>query len=160
MALIKCPECGGTVSDKAPACIHCGYPLQETKPSSENTVNNYNIILIEKGRDDSYVIRRIREFTGYGLGETVNLLNNLPCAIIKNIPKETANALKEKIQAKGAVVKIEAAPIPQEKPLCCPRCGSQNVTTGKRGYSIVTGFLGSNKTTNRCGKCGYSWQPR
>ena len=27
MALIKCPECGGQVSDKAPACIHCGYPI-------------------------------------------------------------------------------------------------------------------------------------
>ena len=33
MALIKCPECGGQVSDKAPACIHCGCPL------SSNTVN-------------------------------------------------------------------------------------------------------------------------
>ena len=31
MALIECPECGGKVSDKAPACIHCGYPLQEPK---------------------------------------------------------------------------------------------------------------------------------
>lgn len=28
MALIKCPECGKEISDKAPACIHCGYPLQ------------------------------------------------------------------------------------------------------------------------------------
>lgn len=27
MALIICPECGGTVSDKASACVHCGYPL-------------------------------------------------------------------------------------------------------------------------------------
>lgn len=27
MALIKCPECGKEVSDKATACIHCGYPL-------------------------------------------------------------------------------------------------------------------------------------
>lgn len=26
--LIKCPECGQEVSDKAPSCIHCGYPLQ------------------------------------------------------------------------------------------------------------------------------------
>lgn len=25
MALIKCPECGKEISDKAPACIHCGY---------------------------------------------------------------------------------------------------------------------------------------
>lgn len=27
MALIKCPECGREVSDKAKACIHCGFPL-------------------------------------------------------------------------------------------------------------------------------------
>lgn len=27
MALIKCPECGKEVSDKAAQCIHCGYPL-------------------------------------------------------------------------------------------------------------------------------------
>ena len=29
MALIKCPECGQEVSNQAPACIHCGYPLNE-----------------------------------------------------------------------------------------------------------------------------------
>lgn len=28
MALITCPECGKQVSDKAAACIHCGYPIQ------------------------------------------------------------------------------------------------------------------------------------
>lgn len=28
MALIKCPECGKEVSDKAKECIHCGYPLK------------------------------------------------------------------------------------------------------------------------------------
>lgn len=32
MSLIKCPECGKEVSDKAPACIHCGYPLQNQQP--------------------------------------------------------------------------------------------------------------------------------
>ena len=31
MALIECPECGKKVSDKANACIHCGYPLNEQK---------------------------------------------------------------------------------------------------------------------------------
>ena len=29
MALIKCPECGKDVSDKASVCIHCGYPIEE-----------------------------------------------------------------------------------------------------------------------------------
>ncbi len=27
MAMIKCPECGRDVSDRAEKCIHCGYPL-------------------------------------------------------------------------------------------------------------------------------------
>lgn len=29
MALIKCPECGREISDKAEVCIGCGYPLKE-----------------------------------------------------------------------------------------------------------------------------------
>lgn len=44
--------------------------------------------------------------------------------------------------------------------LRCPKCGSTNVTTGARGYSMVTGFIGSGKTVNRCGKCGNVWKPR
>ncbi|HEU0015314.1 MAG TPA: hypothetical protein VFQ45_16620 [Longimicrobium sp.] len=27
MALLTCPECGGKVSSAAPACVHCGFPL-------------------------------------------------------------------------------------------------------------------------------------
>jgi hypothetical protein len=30
MALIKCPECSGDISDKAAACPHCGYPIGRT----------------------------------------------------------------------------------------------------------------------------------
>lgn len=30
MALITCPECSGTVSDKAHFCPHCGYPMQNS----------------------------------------------------------------------------------------------------------------------------------
>ena len=29
MALIKCPECGQQVSNKAEVCIHCDAPLKE-----------------------------------------------------------------------------------------------------------------------------------
>lgn len=31
MALLKCPECGGMVSDKAKCCPHCGYPIKDAK---------------------------------------------------------------------------------------------------------------------------------
>lgn len=28
MALMTCPDCGGSVSDAAPSCIHCGRPME------------------------------------------------------------------------------------------------------------------------------------
>lgn len=31
MGLIKCPECGNEISDKAQSCPKCGYPLSEQK---------------------------------------------------------------------------------------------------------------------------------
>lgn len=34
MALITCPECKGTVSDKAFACPSCGYPLSQPGSSA------------------------------------------------------------------------------------------------------------------------------
>ena len=33
MALIKCPECGKEISDKAKTCINCGCPLDEVVTS-------------------------------------------------------------------------------------------------------------------------------
>ena len=39
MALLKCPECRHDVSDKAFACVHCGYPMNtptSTKPRVRN----------------------------------------------------------------------------------------------------------------------------
>lgn len=40
MALIKCTECGRTVSDKAEACIGCGAPLTPAaKPEGEKIFN-------------------------------------------------------------------------------------------------------------------------
>ena len=29
MSLIKCPECGKEISEKANVCINCGYPISE-----------------------------------------------------------------------------------------------------------------------------------
>ena len=42
----------------------------------------------------------------------------------------------------------------------CPRCNSTAITTGARGYSMISGFIGSSKTVNRCGNCGYKWEPK
>lgn len=41
MALITCPECGKKISDKADACIHCGYPLH----NKQKTEGEYHCLL-------------------------------------------------------------------------------------------------------------------
>ena len=48
MALIKCPECGKEVSDKAPSCIHCGYPIKQNifaDNSNTSSVENLSDLL-------------------------------------------------------------------------------------------------------------------
>lgn len=50
MALIKCKECGGNISDKAVACPHCGLPLKKVRerrnikklPNGFGTIRHYN----------------------------------------------------------------------------------------------------------------------
>lgn len=52
----------------------------------------------------------------------------------------------------------ERKKIEDSKPRC-PKCGSTSITAGQKGYSFWTGFLGSNKTVNRCSNCGHTWKP-
>ena len=46
MALIKCPEFGNDVSDKAPNCLHCGCPLNSAlqEPNKERKFNRKSIV--------------------------------------------------------------------------------------------------------------------
>ena len=56
----------------------------------------------------------------------------------------------------------------------CPRCGSENVEGGKKGFSagkaivggiltggigLLAGAAGRNKLQYTCLKCGYTWDP-
>lgn len=44
----------------------------------------------------------------------------------------------------------------------CPECGKEISDKSHIcihcGYSLFAGFIGSNKTINSCGNCGYSWK--
>lgn len=48
MALIKCPECGRDVSDKADDCIHCGFPLKEQAIGHSNYGQNQQAMVQNK----------------------------------------------------------------------------------------------------------------
>lgn len=45
MALIKCPECGKEVSDKADSCPECGYPISRRSVPQESSRKNKSKII-------------------------------------------------------------------------------------------------------------------
>ena len=54
MALIKCPECGIDVSDKADKCPKCGYPLIEKKDDLQ-VKNNTKPDVIVKSKEGCFL---------------------------------------------------------------------------------------------------------
>lgn len=42
MAMIKCPECGRDISDKADVCVGCGFPIRKNINTQQNQVAQNN----------------------------------------------------------------------------------------------------------------------
>lgn len=99
---------------------------------------------------------------------------NCPYIIADGISEESANNIISFLREYGCVTEINESKLKelsnQEDLICdffkengnirCPHCGSTSISIGQKGYSLLTGFIGSGKTTNRCGSCGYTWQPK
>lgn len=151
MALINCPECGNQISDRSDKCIHCGYPLSNGKCVIEGIefdltdikekVLNSNIGDYEvKNQIALELAYRVRKISIYGALKIIDII------------KETGEVPKT---FDASYMRREAHP-----QICCPKCHSTQITTGSRGFSMVTGFIGAGKTVNRCAKCGHKWTPR
>jgi ribosomal protein S27AE len=152
MALIKCPECGKEVSDKALTCIHCGCPLVEKNHCIINGVDVDCSFLF----DPKYEDIEIKELI---MMEKTNLDAGIADKIVEEWSKkgEIPPVFNGKIstyeeESRQAMERIN-------NQLHCPKCGSTSITTGARGVNWFWGFIGANKTVNRCGKCGYTWEP-
>lgn len=184
MALITCPECGKEVSDKAKMCPNCGYPINDpTVPDVKNNIcvfksQRYDLTevleYIEKTYDENgycvdpktpayFILERIIPTIGCDTNELLGYL-----ARYRKVPD--FNFIPTGDPDKYRLIKpkdydpnfnIHKAFEEEQKKLIpkCPKCGSISITTGSRGYSLFTGFLGSGKTVNRCGNCGYKWTP-
>ena len=156
MALIRCPECGKEVSDKALTCIHCGCPLVE---KNHCIINGVDI-------DCSFVFD-----PKYSMSFKKALMLHRTCLDIKVIGK-----IVEEWSKTGEIPPIfngetftpeenlrrltqSSSTVQNTSQLHCPKCGSTSITTGARGVHWFWGFIGANKTVNRCGKCGYTWKP-
>lgn len=140
MALIKCPECGKDVSDKSKMCINCGFPIENTCVNEKSKNDEEVDEIFKKTQAKVKVIKYLMENRGLTI--------------------EVAKEYTDKYISEHQELVIQAQkPSPQSSPIRCPKCGSTAVTTGSRGFKLTTGFLGSNKTVNRCGKYVHKWKP-
>lgn len=56
MALIKCPECGKEISDKAKSCPHCGCPIEASPDNLKLFPREEKVLLICKPGIDAYIL--------------------------------------------------------------------------------------------------------
>ena len=164
MALINCPECNNQISDKAKCCPHCGFPIDNISKKE----NKCSIILENTIGNDYIITEWLINNCNYSRVYSKKLISSMPSVIISNVSLTKAQELQSKLQLLKATTKIVTGNNQEEviinktenkDVLKCPRCGSTQVAIGQRGYSFITGFWDSNKTVNRCGKCGFSWKP-
>jgi len=177
MALIKCPECGREVSDRATSCIHCGFPLREEldrKPLGNNTSKK---IIISKSSPEGLsmlyhaTISIVRNVKGISEKEAKTFVENGSPIIVNNLDYETACVINERLteafskipDTNSQIVDADEVVILTDtrKPKipCCPKCGSTSLATVNRGYSIVWGFFGSGTPINVCQACGHKFKP-
>lgn len=163
MALIKCPECGEKISDKSKQCIHCGYPLDE---DSLDESGSFSVVLDAPIENRIEAIKQVRILLNMDLRPAMNIVDGIPSILKSDVSIKEAKRIKEDFNAIGAHTTIrkyeptDSNGKVSNKRVCCPHCGSDQIVTGARGFSLLTGFLGSNKTVNRCAKCGWNWSPR
>lgn len=88
MALIKCPECGHEISDKAIRCPHCGYVLKQQIPN--NTPKENNNIKVSKDLVKKLGIAGGVLLVGMIIGTGIGHTN-----ASKNVASESNNDVKQ-----------------------------------------------------------------
>lgn len=145
-----CPKCKSTniecVKDRI--CLDCGsawYWHSSTskkciKCGSENTtdeIDDYNCKM------DDYLLLFNISHDGNFILQMLKLKNDDPIEYELKMAQFREIAERKKAE--------------DSKPRC-PKCGSTSIATVNKGYSLLTGFLGSGKPMNVCQSCGHKWK--
>lgn len=136
-------------------CYICGYETEDDTLTTCPRCLCDNVFVCSKEEEDIVDISSDRSFIDamMELKEKDPIEYQLKLNQFKLQLEQKRNIEKQKEQQNN----IQRQQV--SKQITCPRCGSTNITTGSRGFSLVTGFIGSGKTVNRCASCGYKWKP-
>ncbi len=108
--LVKALEEEFGVSASAPvamATVQGVAGTAEAAAAEAEEQTEFTVTLTDFGSNKISVIKAVREVTTLGLKEAKDLVESVPTAVKVDIPKDEADALKEKLEDAGATVEVE-----------------------------------------------------
>lgn len=105
MALIKCPECGKEISDRAPVCIHCGFPLQDHL----NELKTYSVIVSERC-DNIDSCSKLCEIANITISTAKDILSSPNSIIMSGLSMQKAHSVSTQLLSAGCKTEIVQDP--------------------------------------------------
>lgn len=133
--LVKiCSGCGyvGIYNNQSTKCAYC----EKTLLYDANITEDEFDILCEISNDDAFY----------------NAMNELK-------EKDIIEFNLKMSQFKAQLSQQRSNRVVEDNKVHCPKCRCTDIGVANRGYSLLTGFIGSGKTMNVCKKCGHKWKP-
>ena len=84
MALIQCPECGGNVSDLAPACPHCGRHLVD----AELDQARYAVVMLNGGPFHDETAECLSRIDALTRSEALDAIKSAPVILVRNMGRK------------------------------------------------------------------------
>lgn len=113
MALIKCPECGKDISDRAVICIGCGFPIRDYLKEKQK-INNE-----ESGNDSTTQDSAMCPFCNSKKIDVDGYCDDCGMKILTAMPANNHNIYNAESS--------EEEDIPDEAYSICPVCGKYNI---------------------------------
>ena len=115
MALIHCPECGKEISDKAPACIYCGYPFSSVSPEQTEPDRFTLFLSYCPSYPDirSKTIRALSDELNYAPEDARSMVRaalRTPVPLRQRLTQEEAQDLADRLKKTGASFQISDGP--------------------------------------------------
>ena len=110
LSVLELSELVSAVEEKfgvsAAAAVAVAAPAADAGAAAEEKTE-FDLVLSEVGPNKIAVIKVVRELTGLGLADAKAVVDGAPKTVKEAMPKDDADAAKEKLEAAGAKVELK-----------------------------------------------------